>query len=71
MGTIEKDTVHPSRRPKLLTYEEIQEWSRDNEFIHTSYQPEKPEYKAIFLSLTYLHNETCNAYTHLISEILV
>ncbi|KAI4910662.1 hypothetical protein J4E90_006917 [Alternaria incomplexa] len=71
MGTMEKETVHSSRRPKLLTYEEIQEWSRDNEFIRTGYRPEKPEYKDIFLSLTYLHNETCNVYTHLIGAILV
>jgi len=71
MGTIEKDNVQSSRRPKLLTYQEIQEWSRDNEFIYTGYRPEKPDYKAIFLSLTYLHNETCNIYTHLIGAILV
>jgi len=71
MVTMEKDTVHSSRQPKLLTYNEIQEWSRDNKFIHTGYRPEKPEYKAIFLSLTYLHNETCNIYTHLIGALLV
>lgn len=62
---------HTPSRPKLLTWEEIQEWSRDNEFIRTGCRPEKPDYKDIFLSLTYMHNETCNIYTHLIGAILV
>jgi adiponectin receptor len=70
-GTMEWYTVRPPRRPKLLTYEEIQEWSRDNEFIRTGYRPEKPDYKDMLLSLTYVHNETCNIYTHLIGAILV
>ena len=70
-GTMEGFTVRSSRQPRLLTWEEIQEWSRDNEFIRTGYRPEKPEYKDILLSLTYLHNETCNIYTHLIGAILV
>jgi len=70
-GAMEGHTVPPPRRPKLLTYEEIQEWSRDNEFIRTNYRPEKPDYKDIILSLTYVHNETCNIYTHLIGAILV
>jgi len=68
---MEKETVHSSRHPTLLTYDEIQDWSRDNEFIYTGYRPEKPDYKAIFFSLTYLHNETCNIYTYLIGAILV
>lgn len=62
--------LHPTR-PKLLTYEEIFEWQRDNEYIRTGYRPEKADYKDIFLSLTFLHNETCNIYTHLIGAILV
>ena len=70
-GTTDGHIVRSSRRPKLLTWEEIQEWSRDNEFIRTGYRPEKPDYKHIFLSLTYVHNETCNIYTHLIGAILV
>ncbi|PVH86601.1 HlyIII-domain-containing protein [Cadophora sp. DSE1049] len=70
-GTMEGNTVCPPRRPKLLTYEEIQEWSRDNKFIRTGYRPEKPDYKDMLLSLTYVHNETCNIYTHLIGAILV
>jgi adiponectin receptor len=70
-GTVEGHTVRSPRRPKLLTYEQIHEWSRDNEFIRTGYRPEKPDYKDIFLSLTYVHNETCNIYTHLIGAILV
>ncbi|KAK4553671.1 hypothetical protein LTR86_009169 [Recurvomyces mirabilis] len=70
-GTMEGHSVHSRRRPKLMTYEEIQEWSRDNEFIRTGYRPEKPDYMDILLSLTYVHNETCNIYTHLIGAILV
>lgn len=29
------------------------------------------DYKDIFLNLTFLHNETCNIYTHLIGARLV
>jgi amino acid transporter len=57
--------------PKLLTYEEIFEWQRDNEYIRTGYRPEKSDYKDIFLSLMFLHNETCIIYSHLIGVILV
>jgi adiponectin receptor len=68
---LEEHTERPARGSKLLTWDEIQEWSRDNEFIRTGYRQEKPDYKDIFLSLTYVHNETCNIYTHLIGAILV
>lgn len=60
-----------SRRPDLLHWDQTQEWSRDNKYIRSGYRPEKPDYKDIFISLTYLHNETCNIYTHLIGAILV
>jgi adiponectin receptor len=70
-GTIEGHTVRSPRWLKLLTYEEIQGWLRDNDFIRTGYRLEKPDYEDIFLNLTYVHNETCNIYTYLIGAILV
>jgi adiponectin receptor len=70
-GPLEEHIERPARRPKLLAWDEIQEWSQDNKFIRTGYRPEKSDYKDVFLGLTYVHNETCNIYTHLIGAILV
>jgi adiponectin receptor len=68
---MESHTARSLGRPKLLAFGEIPKWLRDNQFIHTGYRPEKPDYKDIFLSLTYLHNEGCNIYSHSIGAILV
>ncbi|KAK1246375.1 hypothetical protein MKX08_000177, partial [Trichoderma sp. CBMAI-0020] len=43
----------------------------DNKYILRGYRPEKADYLAVFTSLTFLHNETCNVHTHLIGALLL
>lgn len=54
----------------LITYEELPEWYQDNEHIVGSYRPESSSTSACFTSLTYLHNETFNIYSHMIPAIV-
>lgn len=54
---------------KLYTWEEIPEWQKDNEHIHTGYVRETSSVMECIRSLFYLHNETVNIYSHLIPAI--
>lgn len=56
---------------RTVTWREISEWQFDNKYILRGYRPAKADYVEIFTSLTFLHNETCNVYTHLIGAVLL
>ncbi|KAI1821704.1 hemolysin-III protein [Xylaria intraflava] len=56
---------------RTVTWGEISEWQRDNKYILSGYRPEKADYLEILASLTFLHNETCNVYTHLVGALLL
>ncbi|QRD93110.1 hemolysin-III related protein [Aspergillus flavus] len=43
----------------------------DNKYILSGYRPAKAGYLGMFTSLTFLHNESCNVYTHLIGALLL
>jgi adiponectin receptor len=64
--------TNPTSRTKhvLITYAELPEWYRDNEYIVGSYRPESYSTSACFASLIYVHNETVNIYTHMIPAIV-
>ena len=57
-------------RTRLLSFQEIPAWQKDNEFIFHGYRPEFKNARACFESLHYMHNETISIYTHLIPGIL-
>lgn len=69
------DMVAPTTRPMVkaqtVTWHETSEWQRDNRYILSGYRLEKADYAEILTSLTFLHNETCNVYTHLIGALLL
>ncbi|KAI1757529.1 mPR-like GPCR protein [Xylaria castorea] len=50
----------------LISYEELPVWHQDNPFIRHGYRPISRSTVACLRSLTFLHNETLNIYTHLI-----
>ena len=68
-------TADPTKQLKAKTrtvmWQEASEWQLDNKYILTGYRPENPDYLAILASLTFLHNETCNVYTHLVGAVLL
>ncbi len=58
-------------KSRTLTWDEVSEWQRDNKYIRSGYRREKADFLEILTSLTFLHNETCNVYTHLIGALLL
>ncbi|KAJ5588646.1 hypothetical protein N7537_011324 [Penicillium hordei] len=51
---------------RLLHWEDLPHWQRDNHHIHTGYRPASSSFLSSFQSLGYVHNETVNIYTHLL-----
>ncbi|RLV94385.1 ADIPOR-like receptor IZH2 [Spathaspora sp. JA1] len=56
---------------KLHFYHELDDWQKDNHFIRSGYVKETSSYRECFKSLTYLHNESVNIYSHLIPSSIV
>lgn len=56
-------------RSRLLDWNEIEPWQQENRFIHGSYRPASYSYNESLLSLTYIHNETVNIYSHLLGAL--
>ena len=63
-------TMRPTEA-RTVTWPEIPEWQRDNKYILSGYRPEKADYLEVLSSLTFIHNETCNVYTHLIGALVL
>ncbi|KAF2145170.1 uncharacterized protein K452DRAFT_222144 [Aplosporella prunicola CBS 121167] len=55
-----------------LTYlwHEIEAWQQDNHYIQSGYRPASNSYLKSAKSLTYLHNESVNVYSHLLGAIV-
>ncbi|KAL1986249.1 hypothetical protein VTN96DRAFT_6617 [Rasamsonia emersonii] len=54
---------------KLLHWDELPLWRRDNHLILSGYRPASSSFLISFQSLTYLHNETVNIYSHLVPSL--
>ena len=55
---------------KLLHWNDLPHWQRDNQHIHQGYRPASFSYLVSFQSLCYIHNETVNIYTHLLPSLV-
>lgn len=64
-------TRSPESGIRTLTWREIAYWQRDNKHITSGYRPSEADYLKTLASLKYLHNETCNIYTHLVGALLL
>lgn len=60
----------PQAIKKLLHWNDLPHWQRDNHHIHTGYRPASFSFLVSFQSLTYLHNETVNIYSHLLPALV-
>ncbi|EED11851.1 adiponectin receptor, putative [Talaromyces stipitatus ATCC 10500] len=64
-------TSQPKTEERTVTWQKISEWQFDNQYILRGYRLPKADYLEILFSLTFLHNESCNVYTHLIGALLL
>ncbi|KAL5615672.1 uncharacterized protein BROUX77_001509 [Berkeleyomyces rouxiae] len=53
----------------VIHWNELPDWRKDNAFIHTGYRATSNSLHACFRSLSYLHNETVNIWSHLVGSI--
>lgn len=60
----------PSTFRKLHSWDEIPEWQQDNCYILHGYVKETSSFIKCLESLTFLHNESVNIYTHLIPGVM-
>ncbi|KAF2000718.1 HlyIII-domain-containing protein [Amniculicola lignicola CBS 123094] len=58
-------------KPELLHYNDLPKWYQDNHYIRTGYRPVSNSYTTCLQSLTYLHNESLNIYTHLLPALVL
>ena len=61
--TLEKSNARPNR---LLSFTELPSWVQDNHYITSHYRPITKSLAGCVQSLSYLHNESVNIYTHLL-----
>lgn len=60
-----------AKKPRTIAWNEVADWQFDNKYILSGYRPENGDYLEVLASLTFLHNETCNVYTHLIGALIL
>ena len=48
-----------------VLWNDLPAWLQDNQYIHSGYRPASNSYRKSLASLTHLHNESVNIYTHL------
>ena len=49
-----------------VLWSDLPSWQQDNHYIHSGYRPASNSFYRSFSSLSYIHNETVNIYTHLL-----
>lgn len=54
----------------LLLWDDLPHWRRDNSYIRSGYRHIKPSYTHSLFSLTHLHNESVNIWSHLLGAIV-
>lgn len=61
-----------TRTARTLTvlWHDLAPWQQDNQHIHSGYRPASNSYSRSFASLSHLHNESVNIYTHLVGALL-
>lgn len=69
----EKPSVNPkvfTNKHNLLDWDSLEPWQQDNEHILHYYRSPSHSYWKSITSLTYLHNQTGNIYSHLLGAIV-
>ncbi|KAL8897214.1 MAG: hypothetical protein Q9192_002693 [Flavoplaca navasiana] len=56
-------------KPKFLTWVQLPEWAKDNEYIQSGFRPISNSYLDCLKSSLEVHNETGNIYTHFFATV--
>lgn len=65
-----KRTASKLEHKLLCLWDDLSPWQQDNAYILSGYRPASSSFKKSFTSLTYLHNESVNIYSHLLGALL-
>jgi adiponectin receptor len=68
-GTTSSSAVKTIEERLLLLWDDLPHWRRDNAYITSGYRHMKPSYLHSVLSLTHLHNESVNIWSHLLGAV--
>lgn len=63
---IAKDAI---KEELIVLWDNLPHWQRDNQYIVRGYRRATNSYRQCFASLSYMHNETVNIYTHLLGSL--
>ncbi|KAI5805529.1 hemolysin-III related-domain-containing protein [Peziza echinospora] len=66
-----EDTKNTIQRALTCVWDELPSWQQDNHYIRSGYRHASNSFLKSIHSLTYLHNESINVYTHLIGTLLL
>ena len=70
-----KESIHEAytglKPNRLMFFSELPGWLQDNAYITSHYRPPSYSIPKSLYSLTYLHNETVNIYSHLLPALFV
>ena len=62
--------LHALESTALCYFHELEDWQKDNPWIHSGYRRLTFSYAACFRSLLFVHNETGNTLSHLLGAVL-
>ena len=73
MGTGSAERQHDTpvsiAKSRTFAWHQIPEWQRDNHYILSGYRPVSGSFKKSFASLIHQHNESFNAWSHLLGAV--
>jgi adiponectin receptor len=52
-----------------VLWDDLPSWQQDNHYIHSGYRPASGSFQKSFASISYLHNESVNIYSHLLGAV--
>uniref|UniRef100_A0A060T8J4 ARAD1D11902p n=1 Tax=Blastobotrys adeninivorans TaxID=409370 RepID=A0A060T8J4_BLAAD len=66
-----KGAAEQSKKALTVHWDDLPEWQKDNHYIISGYVPETSSLWKCIHSLSYVHNETGNIYTHLLPGLVL
>jgi adiponectin receptor len=72
--SVSVDTIKQTERrlenALLVLWDDLPSWQQDNHFVRSGYRPASGSFYKSFASISYLHNESVNIWSHLIGAVL-